>query len=120
MSYGQMDVFIQNLQENSASTLSKMSKTLNARNFLNIYLILDFQNCFDSRNPTDLPLNQFSQLLKMIKIYIFLTLIVYITFKNENIIPTNMCYNQMDVFIQNLQENSASTLSKMSKNFECS
>ena len=51
---------------------------------------------------------------------IFLTVILYITFKNENIIPTNMCYNQMDVFIQNLQENSVSTLSEMSKNFECS
>ena len=42
-----MDVFIQNLSENSAITLSKMSKTLNAHNFLNIYqkiLILDFKN----------------------------------------------------------------------------
>ena len=58
------------------------------------------------------PLNQFSQLLKMMKIYTFLTLILYITVQNENIIPTNMCY-KIDIFIQNLQEIGASTLSKM-------
>ena len=59
------------------------------------------------------PLNQFSQLLKMMKIYTFLTLILYITVQNENIIPTNMCYDKIDIFIQNLQEIGASTLSKM-------
>ena len=51
----------------------------------------------------------------MMKIYIFLTLILYRTFQNENIIPTNMCYDQMDIFIQNLSQISASTLSKMYK-----
>ena len=45
----------------------------------------------------------------------FLTLILYRTFQNENILPTNMSYDQIDVFIQNLSENSATTLSKMSK-----
>ena len=59
------------------------------------------------------PLNQFSQLLKMMKIYTFLTVILYITVQNENIIPTNMCYDKIDIFIQNLQEIGASTLSKM-------
>ena len=48
------------------------------------------------------PLNQLSELLKMMKIYMFLTLIIYRTFQNENILPTNMSYDQMDVFIQNL------------------
>ena len=73
----------------------------------------------DSRNPTAeeetfaVPLNQFSQLLKMMTIYTFLTLILYITVQNENIIPTNMCYDKIDIFIQNLQEIGASTLSKM-------
>ena len=38
----------------------------------------------------------------MMKIYMFLTLILYRTFQNENILPTNMSYDQMDVFIQNL------------------
>ena len=49
----------------------------------------------------------------MMKIYMFLILILYRTFQNENIIPTNMCYDQMDVFIQNvleILEISASTL----------
>ena len=59
------------------------------------------------------PLNQFSQLLKMMKIYTFLTLILYITVQNENIIPTKMYYNKINVFIQNLQEIGVSTLSKM-------
>ena len=45
----------------------------------------------------------------------FLTLILYRTFQNENILPTNMSYDQMDVFRQNLLKNGASTLSKMSK-----
>ena len=43
----------------------------------------------------------------------FLTLILYITVQNENIIPTNMYYDKINVFIQNLQEIGASTLSKM-------
>ena len=51
----------------------------------------------------------------MIKIYMFLILILYRTFQNENIIPTNMCYDQMDVFIQNILEISASTLSEILK-----
>ena len=49
----------------------------------------------------------------MMKIYTFLTLILYITVQNENIIPTNMCYDKTDIFIQNLQEIGASTLSNM-------
>ena len=51
----------------------------------------------------------------MMKIYMFLILILYRTFQNENIIPTNMCYDHMDVFIQNILEISASTLSEISK-----
>ena len=82
---------------------------------------LTFQkDCFDSKESNQrrifaVPLNQFSQLLKMIKIYMFLILILYRTFQNENIIPTNMCYDQMDVFIQNILEISASTLSEILK-----
>ena len=49
----------------------------------------------------------------MMIIYTFFTVIIYITVQNENIIPTNMCYDKMNVFIQNLQEIGASTLSKM-------
>ena len=49
----------------------------------------------------------------MMKIYTFLTLIIYITVQNENIVPTKMYYNKINVFIQNLQEIGASTLSKM-------
>ena len=37
MSYNEMKVSIQKLQENGSSTLSKMLKTLNAHNFLNFY-----------------------------------------------------------------------------------
>ena len=37
MCYDEMNVSIQTLQENGSSTLSKMLKTLNAHNFLNIY-----------------------------------------------------------------------------------
>ena len=37
MCYDEMNVSIQKLQEISSSTLSKMLKTLNAHNFLNIY-----------------------------------------------------------------------------------
>ena len=37
MCYDQMDVFIQNILDISASTLSEISKTLNAHNFLNSY-----------------------------------------------------------------------------------
>ena len=50
----------------------------------------------------------------MIKIYMFLILILYI-FQNENIICTNMCYDQMDVFIQNILEIPARTLSEILK-----
>ena len=49
----------------------------------------------------------------MMKIYTFLTLILYITVQNEYIIPTNMCYNEIGIFVQNLHEIGASTLSKM-------
>ena len=37
MCYNEMNVSIQKLQEICSSTLSKMLKTLNAHNFLNIY-----------------------------------------------------------------------------------
>ena len=78
-----------------------MSKTLNTHNFLNIYrkiLILDFKNIALIQG-----IQLFSQLLlRMMKIEIFLNLILYRTFQNENILPTNMFYDQMDVFIQNL------------------
>ena len=37
MCYDEMNVSIQKLQEIGLSTLSKMLKTLNAHNFLNIY-----------------------------------------------------------------------------------
>ena len=47
------------------------------------------------------------------EIYTFLTLIPYITVQNENIIPTNMCYDKINVFIQNLQEIGVRTISKM-------
>ena len=77
MCYNEMNVSIQKLQEIGSSTLSKMLKTLNAYNFLNIYrniLKLGAQNVrINSRNPTEeeflqCHLNQFSQLLKMMKI----------------------------------------------------
>ena len=42
-------------------------------------------------------------------------MILYITFQKENIIPTNMCYDEMNVSIQKLWEIGVSTLSKMSK-----
>ena len=85
-----------------------MSKTLNAHNFLNIYrkiLILDFKNIaliqgIQLKKNFAVPLNQFSQLLRMMKIEIFLNLILYISFQNESILPTNIFYDQMDVFIQ--------------------
>ena len=55
MCYDVMNVSIQTLQEIGSSTLSKMLKTLNAHNFLNIYrniLKLGAQNVrIDSRNP---------------------------------------------------------------------
>ena len=44
-----------------------------------------------------------------------MTLILYITFKIENIIPRNMCYDEMNVSIQKLEEIGSSTLSKMLK-----
>ena len=37
MCYDEMNISIQKLQEIGSSTLSKMLKTLNAHNFLNIY-----------------------------------------------------------------------------------
>ena len=60
-------------------------------------------------------LNQFSQLLRMMKIEIFLTLILYISLKNENIIPTNMCYDKVNVFTQKLQEIGITISNKMWK-----
>ena len=42
-------------------------------------------------------------------------MILYITVLNENIIPTNMCYDEMNVSIQKLQEIGVNTLSKMLK-----
>ena len=94
---------------------------MNAHNFLNIYrniLMLQLKTIvliqgIQLKKNFAVPLNQFSQLLKMMKIYTFLTLILYITVQNENIIPTNMCYDKIYIFIQNLQEIGASTLSKM-------
>ena len=96
-----------------------MSKTLNAHNFLNIYrkiLILDFKNIAliqgiqlkkNFWNPTEEEYLKFHLIsshnyFRMMKIEIFLNLILYRTFQNENILPTNMFYDQMDVFIQNL------------------
>ena len=56
MCYDEMNVSIQKLQEICSSTLSKMLKTLNTYNFLNIYrniLKLGAQNIrINSRNPT--------------------------------------------------------------------
>ena len=63
MCYDEMNVSIQKLQEIGSSTLSKMLKTLNAHNFLNIYrniLKLGAQNvCINSRNPTEEEFLQF-------------------------------------------------------------
>ena len=42
-------------------------------------------------------------------------MVLYITVQNENIIPTNMCYYEMNVSIQKLQEICVNTLSKMLK-----
>ena len=59
----EINVSIQKLPEISLSTLSKMLKTLNAHNFLNIYRdILKFgpQNVrINSRNPTEEEFLQF-------------------------------------------------------------
>ena len=41
----------------------------------------------------------------MMKIYMFLTLILYITFKNENIIPTNMCYDEGECIYTEITRN---------------
>ena len=61
--YDEMSVSIQKLQEIFSSTLSKMLKTLNAHNFLNIYrniLKLGAQNVrINSRNPTEEEFLQF-------------------------------------------------------------
>ena len=95
---------------------------MNAHNFLNIYwniLMLGSKWLYWFKESHwrifAIPVNQFSQLLKMMKIYMFLILILYRTFQYENIIPTNMCYDQMDVFIQNVLEISARTLSEILK-----
>ena len=91
---------------------------MNAHNFLNIYrniLMLQLKTIvliqgIQLKKNFCSSTSKFSQLLKMLHI---LTLILYITIQNENIIPTNMCYDKIDIFIQNLQEIGASTLSKM-------
>ena len=80
MCYDEVNVFTQKLQEIGVTISSKMYKSLNPHNFLIIYC----------------------NIFKMMKIYMFLNLILYRTFQNENILPTNMFYDQMDVFIQNL------------------
>ena len=63
MCYDEMNVSIQKLQEIGSSILSKMLKTLNAYNFLNIYqniLKLGAQNVhINSRNPTEEEFVQF-------------------------------------------------------------
>ena len=68
MCYDQMDVFIQNILEISASTLSEISKTLNAHNFLNSYqkiLILHFKKiALIQRNPTKEEFLQFQPVLR--------------------------------------------------------
>ena len=76
MCYDEMNVSIQKLQEIGSSTLSKMLKTLNAHNFLNI--LETYWNWGSKcsywlkesnwRRIFAVPLNQFSQLLKMMKI----------------------------------------------------
>ena len=62
-----------------------------------------------------IPINQFSQLFKMMKIHMFVILNLYTNFQYENIMTTKICYDKMNVFIQNLQEIGTSTLSKMLK-----
>ena len=62
-----------------------------------------------------IPINKFSQLFKMMKIHMFVILILYTNFQYENIMTTKICYDKMNVFIQNLQEIGTSTLSKMLK-----
>ena len=62
-----------------------------------------------------IPINQFSQLFKMMKIHMFVILNFYTNFQYENIMTTKICYDKMNVFIQNLQEIGTSTLSKMLK-----
>ena len=63
MCYDEMNVSIQKLQEICSSTLSKMLKTLNTQNFLNIYrniLKMGAQNVrINSRNPTEEEFLQF-------------------------------------------------------------
>ena len=63
MCYDEMNVSIQKLQEIGSSTLSKMLKTLNAHNFLNIYrnvTEIGAQNVrINSRNPTEEEFLQF-------------------------------------------------------------
>ena len=62
MCYDEMNVSIQKLQEICSSTLSKMLKTLNAHNFLNIYRNIEIgaQNVhINSRNPTEEEFLQF-------------------------------------------------------------
>ena len=111
-------------------------KTLNAHNlhliFIEEILILLFQVTLlkISRNAHNLKKNLLQFHLIMLQlttdsesiegIYIFLTLILYISFKNENIIPTNMCYDQVNVFTQKLQEIGVTISSKMIKIFKSS
>ena len=52
-----MNVSLQKLQEIGLSTLSKMLKTLNAHNFLNIYRAQNVR--INSRNPTEEEFLQF-------------------------------------------------------------
>ena len=63
MCYDEMNVSIQKLQEIGSSTLSKILKTLNTQNFLNIYrniLKLGAQNVhINSKNPTEEEFLQF-------------------------------------------------------------
>ena len=51
----------------------------------------------------------------MMKIHMFVILNLYTNFQYENIMTTKICYDKMNVFIQNLQEIGTSTLSKMLK-----
>ena len=56
----------------------------------------------------------------MMKIYMFVILILDTNFQYENNMITKICYDKMNVFIQNLQEIGTSKMLKMLKNFECS
>ena len=86
--------------------------------FIETYWCWAQNNRIDSRNPTEEEFLQFHltsshNYSKWWKFTHFWLFILYITVQNENIIPTNMCYDKINVFIQNLQEIDVSTLSKM-------